>query len=244
MLQRYERDKVSLPKMLRELLFTIIAKDNVDLNSSSNTPAGHYHGTSMTVLKFPLSTRPGKIRNIEYELTVCKILSKKVNKLPQSYTNVIQLNISKAPLFAPIFRYNIPECKPDVAEQRKEKEFYWLDSFSNCFQYDSCQPWSKYHGSHYRKQLDLPGINTILPLLGAQFHMIDTQYHCMIIIKNTIEKLNPSQTPVDTCDQPVYALRKELQWRRLLQFENYFSLFPGMHIEQSMQDVHGDIIDL
>ena len=109
-------------------------------------PAGHYHGTSMTVLKFPLSTRPGKIRNIEYELTVCKILSKKVNKLPQSYTNVIQLNISKAPLFAPIFRYNIPECKPDVAEQGKEKDFYWLDSFSNCFQYDSCQPWSKYHG--------------------------------------------------------------------------------------------------
>ena len=42
--------------------------------------------------------------------------------------------------------------------------------------------------------------------------MIDTQYHCMNIIKNTIEKLNPSQTPVDICDQPVYALTEELQW--------------------------------
>ena len=64
----------------------------------------------------------------------------------------------------------------------------------------------------------------------------------MNIIKNTIEKLNPSQTPVDTCDQPVYALTKELQWRRPLEFENYFSLFAGMHIEQFMQDVHGDIM--
>ena len=97
-LQQYERDKVILPEMLRELLFTIIAKDNVDLNSSSNTAAGHHYGTSMTALQFPLSTRPGKIRNIEYELTVGKTLSKKVDKLPQSYTNVIQLNMSHAPV--------------------------------------------------------------------------------------------------------------------------------------------------
>ena len=62
----------------------------------------------------------------------------------------------------------------------------------------------------------------------------------MNIIKNAIEKLNPSQTPVGTCDQPMYALMKELQWRWPLEFENYFSLFAGMHIEQSMQNVHGD----
>ena len=54
----------------------------------------------------------------------------------------------------------------------------------------------------------------MLPLLRTPVHTIDTQYHCTNIIKNTIEKLNPSQTPVDTCDQPVYALTKELQWRR------------------------------
>ena len=64
----------------------------------------------------------------------------------------------------------------------------------------------------------------------------------MNTIKSTIEKLNPSQTPVDTWDQSVYTLTKELRWRRPLEFENYFSLFAGMHIEQSMQDVHGDLI--
>ena len=46
-------------------------------NPPSNKAAGHYHGTSMTVLQFPLSTRPGKIKSIEYELTFCKTLSKK-----------------------------------------------------------------------------------------------------------------------------------------------------------------------
>ena len=39
----------------------------------------------------------------------------------------------------------------------------------------------------------------------------------------------------------MYALTKELQWRRPLEFENFFSLFLEMHIEQSMQDVDGDI---
>ena len=123
-------------------------------------------------------------------------------------------------MFVPVCRYNIPQFKPDVVEQGKEKEFHWLDCFSNCFQYDSCQPWSKYHASHHRKQLDLPGINTILPLLRAPVYTIDTQYHCMNTIKSTIEKLNPSQTPVDTWDQSVYTLTKELRWRRPLEFEN------------------------
>ena len=104
-------------KCCKNFFFTFIARDNVDLNSSSNTAAGQYHGMSMTVLQFPLSTRPGKIRDIEYELIVSKTLSKKVDKLPQSYTNVMQLNMSKAPLFAPVCRYNIPEFKPDVVEQ-------------------------------------------------------------------------------------------------------------------------------
>ena len=124
MLQQYKRDKIFLSKILRELLFTITAKDNVDLNSSLNTATGHCHGTSMTLLQFPLSTCPGTIRNIGYELTVSKTLSKIVNKLPQSSTNVIQLNMSKAPLFSPVCRYNIPEFKPDVVEQGKKKQFH------------------------------------------------------------------------------------------------------------------------
>ena len=76
--------------------------------------------------------------------------------------------MSKTPLFAAVCRYNIPEFKPDVLEQRKEKELHCLDSFSNCFQYDSCQPWSKYHASHHRELLlDLPGIKTILSLFKS-----------------------------------------------------------------------------
>ena len=43
--------------------------------------------------------------------------------------------------------------------------------------------------------------------------MLATQYHCMNIISKTISVINPNQTPVDTCDQPVYTLTKQIQWR-------------------------------
>ena len=196
----------------------------------------------MSVLQFPSSIHPGKKRNIQYELRISTVLSKKVNKIPESCCSVTQLGMSKRSLFAPVCRYNISDFDDDIVTQGKRDELGWLDTFSQSLQPESCQPWSKYHASKHRTKLDVPGINTILPLLRAPVHTIDTQYHCMNIIKNTIGRLNPSQTPVDTCDQPVYALTKQLQWRCQLEFESYFSMFAGMHIKQSMQDVHADII--
>ena len=57
------------------------------------------------------------------------------------------------------------------------------------------------------------GINAILPFITNEVYTIETQYHCMTIIKNTIRKVNPSQTPIDVCDQPVYAISKAIQIR-------------------------------
>ena len=66
----------------------------------------------------------------------------------------------------------------------------------------------------------------------------------MNIISKTISVINPNQTPVDTCDQPVYALTKQTQWRYPELFGNskYFSLFGGFHIEKALLIVHGEFI--
>ena len=73
---------------------------------------------------------------------------------------------------------------------------------------------------------------------------VSTQYNCMNIISKTISVINPNQTPVDTCDQPVYALTKQTQWRYPELFGNskYFSLFGGLHIEKALLIVHGEFI--
>ena len=46
------------------------------------------------------------------------------------------------------------------------------------------------------------------------------------------------------CDQPVYALTKEIQWRYPDEFGNssYFCLFGGLHFEQCILTIHGELI--
>ena len=61
---------------------------------------------------------------------------------------------------------------------------------------------------------------------------------------DTIKKINPDQIPIDTCDQPVFALTKEVQWRYPEKFSDdlYFSIMGGLHIEQEALNIHGEII--
>ena len=51
--------------------------------------------------------------------------------------------------------------------------------------------------------------------------------------------LNPSQTPADVSDCPVFASTKEAQYRLPAEFSKYFSMFVGLHIEQCLLVTHG-----
>ena len=64
----------------------------------------------------------------------------------------------------------------------------------------------------------------------------------MNIIMDTIGEINPSQTSVDVCDQPIYALTKQLQWRFPSNFRKYFCLFGGLHVEKCLLVLHSDFI--
>ena len=59
-----------------------------------------------------------------------------------------------------------------------------------------------------------------MPLLRDPVHTLNMQFHCMKINQNTINAVNPGQTPVDVSDQPVYALTKEIQWRFPTEFKD------------------------
>ena len=48
------------------------------------------------------------------------------------------------------------------------------------------------------------------------------QKHCIEVVKNAIDTLNPGQVIVDTSDQPVYALSRRLQQMFLLVLENIY----------------------
>ena len=99
-------------------------------------------------------------------------------------------------------------------------------------------PWAKHHA------VRLHNISAILPPIDEPVHTLDMQYPCMTLILNTIKVLNPGQIPVDTCDQPIFALTKELMIRFPDTFGpgKYFCLFGSLHIEKSLLTICGQVI--
>ena len=81
-------------------------------------------------------------------------------------------------------------------------------------------PWAKHHAGKHQSVVWIPDISAIVPPFDESVHTLDMQYDCMNIISNIINTLNPGQIPVDTANQPIFALTKEL----IIQFPANFVL--------------------
>ena len=55
MKNHFDRDKV----LVRKWMFTVMAKDNIDLNAKSTMITSHYHGTSASVFQYSPENNPG-----------------------------------------------------------------------------------------------------------------------------------------------------------------------------------------
>ena len=76
------------PKILKQGIFTIMMKDNIDMNARSTFVKSHYHGTSLSIVQFPTNENPGI--NLENSLSSeqSKNNSKKLSPLPAKYVNI------------------------------------------------------------------------------------------------------------------------------------------------------------
>ena len=65
--------------------------------------------------------------------------------------------------------------------------------------------------------------------------------HCMVVVQRTIQDINPSQVPVITADQTVYALLKQIQWKYPNMFgeDSFVIMIGGLHLEMTMLAVLG-----
>ena len=106
-------------------------------------------------------------------------------------------------------------------------------------------PWSSYHAAKKRSKVRLTDINAIIPIIDELVHTLDMQYHSMVMISKTIGALNPGQLAVDTADEPIFALTKELMYRFPEQFgpDKYFCLFGSLHIEKSVLALCGQLLN-
>jgi hypothetical protein len=87
-------------------------------------------------------------------------------------------------------------------------------------------------------------VATNLPVIYHSTNDVKFQYHIMNIAKDYTLYLNPSQTAVGCSDQPLYALKKKIQWACADQFPSngYFAFMGGLHIEQVALKAHSTMI--
>ena len=91
--------------------------------------------------------------------------------------------------------------------------------------------WSYYHASTRSTQEFDIGISALLPLLRDQAHDAATIKHVMDKVKEAIQFLNPSQSPVLEADQPLYALAKHIQWCYPEEYGEFVIVLGGLHTE-------------
>ena len=226
MLKKYEEEKVFFPSMLRKSLYTVIAKDNIDLNSSSTTIKQQYHEISMTAMQFPANIHIGILQDSSYNFSGGNDSSRIKLTLPSDYVNMKELPFqTNTPLFSPVCTVNFEDISlSNLFDMGIKDELSWLENVSQS-EGDSSPSWSKFHAN-------------------AKVSTLKAQFHCMNIIKDTIQHINPTQIPVDVSDQPVYALSKEVQLRYPSLFGRcqYVCLLDDLHIEHTNLLIHGELI--
>ena len=70
--------------------------------------------------------------------------------------------------------------------------------------------WAAYHASLQPEPEFMPSITALLPLFTEESKSVAMMRHSLDIVKRAVEHLNPSQKPVVTFDQPLFALAKQL----------------------------------
>ena len=85
-------------------------------------------------------------------------------------------------------------------------------------------------------------ISTLLLILEDSINSTAMVHHCIEIVRNTINHLNPGQITVLTTDQPVYALGKQVQWTYDKNYKDVTWLMGTLHIEMALINAIGNWI--
>ena len=103
--------------------------------------------------------------------------------------------------------------------------------------------WTAHHEGKARDQSEnINTINVPLPLIDYKSSTIELQFHLMKIAVEYTQYLNPGQVAVGCSDQPLYALKKMIQWAHPDLFLKYFCFMGGLHIEQASLVCVGQLI--
>lgn len=218
------------------------ATDNVDHNPTSTTAKDSFHGTSLTSHQSRENDTQGIDRYITLDETIPR--KKTIDRLPEYYTHVAQTmlptNNPKVPPHVPSDQWNDNNA---TVENALEEEQRWLEKLRSNIelnQQDEYLTWSSHHSSKIYPVYSTD-ISALLPLFPDNAYSTAMMLHSMNIISKATQLLNPGQTPVMTCDQPLFAICKKIQWcyPDTHGEKQFVLILGGLHIELAASKMIG-----
>jgi len=72
-----------------------------------------------------------------------------------------------------------------------------------------------------------------LPLFQEEAHSSAIICHAIDVVSQAVRFLNPGEVPILTCDQPLHAIAKKIQWNWPTTYgeKNLVVMFGGLHME-------------
>ena len=105
--------------------------------------------------------------------------------------------------------------------------------------------WAAFHVSRTAAVTNLqPDISCLLPLFQEEAKSVTMILHATNTVKSSVEFLNPGQTPVIACNQPLYAIAKKIQWQwpGTQRENNFVVVLGGLHTEMTAWRTLGDFL--
>ena len=237
---QYIEEGVVCPLNLQKELFLVGAVDNIDHNTSSMTSKDSFHGTAISLIQFPDDSS----ENISRNRKQLQKGQKNIISLPQFYSQVNPVTSVSDPK-VPQSQFSF-HTLDGILTNQGDRQIEWLHEIRVLLEKDTLGDdefisWAAFHATRNPKSIPVSTM-ALLPLFHENAHSEAMMLHAMNVITNAIKHLNPKQVPVFSCDQPLFAISKYLQWKYPATHGegNIVVMMGGLHIEMNFIKLLGD----
>lgn len=231
--EKYVEDGCVCPPSLSEGVFTTAAIDNIDHNPTSSSANYSFHGTGISLIQH-FNNQHNEDSKQATVLQKSDFSNKRKPSLPDDYYNIPLVPSIDGVL--PVSTVNwYTDTNTDETNNPLDYSKNWLENFNmlmdNENSYENGLSWGAFNSRHSNDKSSFKSTSAMLPLLKDDINSPAVVMHSLDIVIAATKKLNPNQTPVNTADEPVYAIAKQLQWlypekygedKLILMLGNYF----------------------
>ena len=133
------------------------------------------------------------------------------------------------------------------ADVPEEEEFQWLQNGKELTSKTTLEKadflsWGAFQTCHQPRTAHIPAVISLLSMFYKNAHSIAMIPQVINMIKAGVNDVNSGQIPVITLDQPLFALRKLIQWNWPSTHgeEKLILMLGGLHIEMAAFKLLGD----